>query len=304
MSHAITVLGAGGFIGRHLVETFAAEGRQVIAATRSPAVFRHPAIVNVVAPFLTRGDFLPLVERSRFIIHAAASSTPGSSAAQPQLDGNLRTSLALIEALQDDQAPELIYLSSGGTLYGDMKVPAREADPLQPRSYHAAGKIAAEFFFAAWARQYDGTLTILRPSNVYGPGQLRKPGFGIIPAIMDSMLGGPELQVLGDGGARRDYLYISDLVDLVRCLLDDHHRNGVQTFNVASGNVLSLNELLDLVAKVAGRTVPRRSVPARRVDIRSIELETTAVRQALDWVPQVGMEDGLGRVWRWRLACR
>ena len=101
MSDSIFLLGAGGFIGRHLARRFADAGAHVIAATRSPATFEHANIENAVAPWDDRAQFARWLPRCRAIVHAASSSTPGSSAAQPQLDGNLRTTLAMIEALQD-----------------------------------------------------------------------------------------------------------------------------------------------------------------------------------------------------------
>ena len=109
MSDATLVLGASGFIGRHLPESFASTGNAVIAATRQAATFTHSNISNVAAPFDESGHVTPLLERCRWVIHAPSISTPGSSAAKPQLDGNLRTTLALIEALHDACAPTTQY---------------------------------------------------------------------------------------------------------------------------------------------------------------------------------------------------
>ena len=190
MNDSIFILGAGGFIGRQLTEHFALAGHQVIAATRREAHFDHPGIHNAVASWDDRAQFAEWLPRSGAIVHAASISTPGSSAARPQLDGNLRTTLALIEALQDAPGRPLLFLSSAGTLYGDCDVPALESDPLRPRSYHGAGKAAAEHFLHAWATQYGGTSIALRPSNVYGPGQPARSGFGIIPAAFDCALHG------------------------------------------------------------------------------------------------------------------
>lgn len=303
MNMTVLVLGAAGFIGRHLVETLAADGLQVLAATRQPAQFRNPAIVNVVSPFIAADEFLPLVSRCQAVVHAAASSTPGSSAAQPQLDGNLRTTLALIEALQEHAAAKVVFLSSGGTVYGNTPVAVTETAPLQPRSYHAAGKIAAEFFLGAWARQYSGALTILRPSNVYGPGQPLRAGFGIIPTAFERALQGTPLQVLGDGSAQRDYLYIDDLVQLLRLLIAAPRAAGIDCFNVASGTVLSLNALLDLVDRVTGKPLLRSYDAARRVDVNRVLLDAAAVRAAFGWAPQMDIEQGLRLAWAWRQQC-
>src|SRR5690606_26013800 len=96
--------------------------------------------------FLDSGTFSRLLENCDAVIHTAAHSTPGSSMATPLLDGDLRTTLSLLEALQAHPHCRLLFLSSAGTLYGDRSEPARESAPLRPRSYHGAGKAAAEHF--------------------------------------------------------------------------------------------------------------------------------------------------------------
>lgn len=300
MNDSVLILGASGFIGRHLATRFAMEGRQVIAATRTPAEFGHPRIRNVVAAWDEGQQFSQWLSQCDAVVHAASSSTPGSSAAQPQLDGNLRTTLALIEALQVVPSRRLLFLSSGGALYGDRTNPAREDDPLRPRSYHAAGKIAAEYFIRAWADQYDGTGMILRPSNVYGPGQQSKRGFGIIATAFDHALAGTPLTILGDGRTIRDYLYIDDLVDAVCSALHPGLETGVHACNVASGNALPLDELLDHIDSVTGRPLQRVFQPARAIDIRSIALDNTRARTLLAWTPMVGLDEGLERAWAWR----
>lgn len=299
MISTVLVLGASGFIGRHLVETLARDGHLVIAATRRQASFDHPLVENVVSNFTECTDFLPLVRRSNTIIHAASQSTPSSSLAQPQLDGNLRTTLALIEALQEFPDRKLLYLSSGGSLYGDSQRALDEQAPLRPRSYHAAGKIAAEFFIGAWAAQYDGTAVVMRPSNVYGPGQLPKDGFGIIPTAFDRSMRSAALTVLGDGATLRDYLYIDDLSRLCTHALARELPRGTHVCNAASGVGLALNALLDAIDRTTRRPLQREYRPARRVDVRHILLDNTTASTMFGWSPEVSLDEGLRRTWQW-----
>lgn len=298
MSEPVFLLGAGGFIGRHLANRLVQAGIPVIAATRHETSFADPAIRNVVASWDDRAQFAPWLSRCRAIVHVASSSTPGSSAAKPQLDGNLRTTLAVIEALQESPACRLLFLSSGGTLYGDRTTPAREDDPLRPRSYHGAGKAAAEHFIHAWATQYDGTAVLLRPSNVYGPGQSPRCGFGIIPTAFDCALRGSPLP-LWDGSSVRDYLYIDDLLDLCMATLSRTQSHGAIVYNAGSGEGITLDALVDRVAAVAGRSIERRYQPARRVDIHRIVADTAAARSTFGWSPTIALDEGLKRTWQW-----
>ena len=298
MKDAIFLLGAGGFIGRHLAKRFANTGVPVIAATRSATHFEHAGIRNVVAAWDDQAHFAQWLPQCSAIVHAASSSTPGSSAAQPQLDGNLRTTLAMIEALQDTPACRLLFLSSGGTLYGDRDAPAREDDPLRPRSYHGAGKAAAEHFVHAWAMQYGGTAVMLRPSNLYGPGQPTRRGFGIIPTALGCALHGRPLTIF-DGTTVRDYLYVDDFLALCSRALEQPLAPGAHVFNAASGTGVSLDSLIDHIDAITGRVIERHHDSARRVDIHSITADTTAARTTFDWSPAITLDQGLRRTWQW-----
>lgn len=298
MSAPTFILGAGGFIGRQLAEHFARSGIPVIAATRDVASFAHPAIRNVIASWDDREQFAHWFPQCSAIVHAASSSTPGSSAATPQLDGNLRTTLAMIEALQDSPSSRLMFLSSAGTLYGDRTAPAREIDPLRPRSYHGAGKAAAEHFIHAWATQHGGTAVLLRPSNVYGPGQSAQRGFGIIPTAFHCARHGTPLSIW-DGSTVRDYLYVDDLLDLCAAALAHPLEPGAHVFNAAFGEGVTLDALIDRIDAVTGRPIQRRYEAARRVDVHTVTADTTAARSTFDWSPAIDLDEGLHRTWQW-----
>lgn len=295
----VFILGADGFIGRNLAEYLAATGHAVVAATRRPAHFDHREIESKVSAFTHRDDFM-LLHSCDTVIHAASSSTPGSSAAQPQLDGNLRPTLALIEALQQPPKPRVVYLSSGGTLYGETVSAVSESAPLQPSSYHAAGKIAAEYFLRAWATRYSGDLVILRPSNVYGPGQLPRPGFGIIPTAFASAITGTPMHVLGDGSSIRDYLYIGDLLRLCNRIVHKSPEAAVQVLNASSGVGITLDALLDAIDRVTGHPVSRMYGPKRAIDLACVRLDNTAARRMYRWRPRTPIEEGLAKTWAWQ----
>lgn len=297
MNDPVFLLGAGGFIGRQLALRLAADGRSVIAATRRPVAFGHPGIRNAVETWDERAQFAKWTAGCSDIVHAASSSTPGSSAAQPQLEGNLRTTLAMIEALQENPDTRVLFLSSAGTLYGDRDSPAVEDDPLRPRSYHGAGKIAAESFVRAWAAQYGGTAVILRPSNVYGPGQQMRSGFGIIPTAFDCALQGRPFTVWGDGSMVRDYLYLDDMLALCESAVSRPLQPGTHAFNASQGDGVTVDALLDLIETITGSPIQRRHEAPRRVDIHSILIDNSAARAAYGWRPRLALEEGLQRTW-------
>lgn len=302
MSDAILVLGASGFIGRHLAEILAAAGHPVIAATRKPAVFSHPNIANVVEPYTEPTHFSRLLIDCCWVIHAASATTPGSSAADPRTEmGAIQTILALLDALQvaETRRP-LLYLSSGGTLYGDCDCAnAHEQDQVRPRSYHGAGKATAELFIRAWAHQFNGTAVILRPSNVYGPGQPARAGFGIIPTALERTLTGSPLTIWGDGSAVRDYLHVDDLTRLCYMIITQGATPGTHIYNASRGAGVSLSTLLDTIDAVTGRILDRRYEANRRIDIQHIVPDSGAACASFGWHPQITLDEGLQQTWHW-----
>lgn len=301
MSAAILVLGASGFIGRRLAEQFAIDGNPVIAATRKSETFTHPGIVNVVAPFDTPADFVPLLAHCRWVVHAASTSTPGSTAGAPLLELEmLRVTLVLLHAMQEKASHlPLLYLSSGGTLYGDCATKAKEEAFVLPLSYHGAGKASAERFIHAWAHQHGGACVALRPSNVYGQGQVPRMGFGVIPAAFEHALERKPFIILGNGSAVRDYLHVDDLVALCRSVVASTPLPGLQIYNASRGTGTALAALLDAIDVVTRQPLQRIHTPSRAVDIHRIVPDNGAARHAFAWDAHVSLNEGLQQTWRW-----
>lgn len=301
MSKTTIVLGAGGFAGRHLVTALHACGHHVIALTHRPNAFTEDVETHS-GDFNTPEQFAPLLSRADAIVHAASGSTPGSTAGKPlaEIDINLRPTLALLTALQETPHCRLLYISSGGTLYGDTHDrPAKENDELRPRSYYGAGKAAAEHFIHAAAQQFNLSTTIVRPSNLYGPGQGLRGGFGIIPTAFSHAQTGATLTLWGDGQAIRDYLYIDDFIRLCGDILEHPITDGPRILNAASGQGISLLDLIDHIRRITGAPLPVRHDLSRQVDIARIEMNTNAATHLYEWFTHVGLEEGLTNTWEW-----
>ncbi len=299
MPETVLVIGAGGFIGAHLVAMLATRGDRVVAVSRRP--FTAPEGVEThVVELRESTDFAPLVARCRAVVHLASASTPASTAGDPlaELDANLRTSLALLSALQSRRDVHLLYVSSGGNLYAPGQTAAIESQATLPRSYHGAGKAATEQFIAAWTAQFGARATILRPSNVYGPGQEQRHGFAIVPTAMGRLSRGEALTIWGDGSTVRDYLYIDDFIRLCLAVLD-RDGSGCEIFNASSGHSISLNALLAVIEAVGDRSLHCEYAPQRAVDIARVAIDHGAASRRFGWSPAIELPDGLKRTWTW-----
>jgi len=302
VNDSILVLGAGGFVGKHLTHALVERGEKVIAASRHTATFQADGVESIVGQFNEPEHFMPLLARSRAVVHVASRSTPGSSAgnAIAELRDNLRPTLALLQAMQQTPQINLLYLSSGGSLYlAETEEPAEETSSVRPRSYHGAGKIAAEYFISAWCDQSGGAATILRPSNIYGPGQPERTGFGIVPTGFSKISRDETLTVWGDGSAVRDYLYIADFAALCTAVLTVPMHPGMLVLNAASGRGVSLNELFTAMEEVAGHPLRRVYDYARAVDAPRVVMDASLAYRRYGWTSTISLHEGLKKTWDW-----
>jgi len=287
----------GGFLGRALALSLAVAGRRVaVLSPRAEEAAWPEGIRAVNGRQEDRAPLERLLGSHGTVIHAAWGTTPGSSAGRPALEAEagLQPFLAFLEILQEFPAARLLFLSSGGTVYGDpARLPVAEDAPLQPRSCHGAGKVAAEFFLRL---RTPARTVVLRPSNIYGPAQALKRGFGVIPHLLRCAAEGSPFRMWGDGTQVRDYLYVDDFCAAVRALLAREGASG--TFNLGSGAGTSLNDLCALAAAVTGRPLAIERRPAREADVDRIVLDIAALTGAVGWRPSVPLEEGLRRCWR------
>lgn len=297
----VLLIGGGGFIGMALARHLIRQGCEVHALSRNVAQGRRDEIEFHRGCQSDAALVGPLLARCNTIVHLASTTTPGRSAHSPALDvsENLLPLAGFLAALAAAGPKRVLFVSSGGAIYGDpSRQPAAESDPVQPLSWHAAGKVAAEAFFGAYARRVAGaSLAVVRPSNVYGPGQPLSEGFGIIRTLLEKARLGQTIEIWGSGEQVRDFLYIDDLVEACARLIDRPDATGV--FNAGCGEGLDLLQLLGLIEALTGAVIPVQMRPDRGVDVRGIVLDAGRLRAATGWAPKVPLGLGLRRTWEW-----
>jgi len=300
----VLVLGANGFVGAAIVAGLARSGRRVLAYGRAHVTATNPNVESIQGSIEDSSLLHEAIAQCSDIVHVASLTTPGTSARDPALEviGNLLPLARVLECANEFRQRHLVYLSSGGTVYGNLAANAVEATVLRPRSYYGAGKVAAEALIHACAETTDWCASVLRPSNLYGPGQETARGFAIVPTLFERARDGQPFQIWGDGLAVRDYCYIDDLVDAVRLVLECPTPQRFALYNVASGSTASIVDLIAACERVSGRPIARAFKPARQVDVVHVSPDSAAIRAALDWRPQIDLAEGLARSWRWMTA--
>jgi UDP-glucose 4-epimerase len=299
MSRDGILLLGGGYIGTALAHRLTLAGRTVEMISRKsiemPNVSLH--IGDLGDPAL----IAKMAAHCGTVIHLAAATTPGGSSRHPSKElENLVPTLHLLEAMQQWPSTHLIFLSSGGTIYGNPDTnPVTEGAHIAPLSYYGAGKVALESFIHAFLVA-GHTATILRPSNIYGPAQPLRAGFGLIRNLLNHARNGTTAEIWGDGQSVRDYIYIDDAVEACIRFIGLPQDSG--TYNLGRGVGYSVNQVVAQIETVCGARLQVTYRPTRQMDVREIVLDITSLENRLGWRPQINLEDGLRYTWEW--LCR
>lgn len=294
------VLGANGFIGRHVVLALLAAGYRVRVYERRSTI-GLPVSVDRRQGLLE--DDALLMEAMRDIeavIYLSWTGYPATIKTNFALDlhANLLTALKVMEAGRHMAVPRLIFASSGGTVYGfPHSIPIAETHPTQPISAHGLGKLMAEQYLAVYRQRGELKSLVLRPANSYGPYQWPERRQGFIATALGRVAQHRSIEIWGDGETVRDYVYVTDVVQAFMNALD--YQAGETVFNIGSGIGLSLKAVLAEIERVTQRKLSLTFLPSPLGDVPQNVLDITRARQELHWEPRISLLDGLRETWQW-----
>jgi UDP-glucose 4-epimerase len=288
----VIVTGGAGFIGSHLVAALAAAGDEPIVlddfSTGDPDnVPGNVAIVHQdVADPITADRIAEL--RPWGIVHAAAQVSVRRSMLDPARDRavNLLGTANVIEGARRAGDCRLVFLSTGGGIYGETDDPATEESLPRPKSFYSVHKYAAEKYI-----DFSGLpAAIARLANVYGPRQRTDLEGGVVAIFTERLTSGLPITIFGSGQQRRDFIHVDDVVTALRTLLDTS-LSGL--WNVGMGTPLAIGDLLAVMERLIRPAVAVHHEPTRPGDVFSSCLANAKIARDLGWSPQVSLEDGI-----------
>ena len=299
----ILVLGGSGFLGSHIVDKFLAEKHDVAVYDLYPERFRRspPGITFYTGDFGNVGALDELIATGfDAVIHCVSTTTPKSSNESPEFDiqSNVIGTLYLLDICVKHNIGKLVFLSSGGTIYGDIGDidMVDETHPVRPMCSYGVSKLTIEHYLDVYRHLRGLNYVALRLSNPYGERQSPLRALGALTVFLYRTLKRQGIEVWGDGAVTRDFIYVGDVADAVY-LATVKPISGV--YNVGTGTGLSLHEILGHIQTVIGVKPSVTWLPSRSFDVPRIVLDATKLKSATHWKCATSFQDGVGITADW-----
>ncbi len=304
------VTGGAGFIGSHIVEELVRRNENVrvidnFSSGKRENLQPFGRDVEVVTVDLSNAaDLVRTLSGVDYVIHQAAIPSVPKSIIDPlkSHDANVNGTFHLLIAARDAAVKRVVYASSS-SLYGDSPtLPKHEGMMPNPLSPYGAQKLFGEIYGQVFTRAYGLETVALRYFNVFGPRQDASSQYsGVLAKFIPAGLQGRRPVIYGDGLQSRDFTYVQNVVEanLLACTAP-----GVagETFNVACGDRITVNDMLAQINELAGKDVVPIYEEERAGDIKHSQADVSKAKEWLNFRPSVSFAEGLKRTVEWYAA--
>jgi UDP-glucose 4-epimerase len=296
------VTGGAGFIGSNLVRALLERGDEVRVldnfSTGNRANLEGLDVEVVEGELRSYERVHNAVRGVELVFHLGALGSVPRSVQDPLTSSavNIEGTLNVLLAARDEGVRRVVY-SSSSSVYGTRReLPVKEDAAPDPISPYGVAKLAAERYCVSFSRVYESfESVVVRYFNVFGPRQSPHSQYAaVIPLFMTAIGAGEPITIFGDGEQRRDFTYVSNVLEGTMRAGDAPGVSG-RIFNIAASSPVSVNQLADAIGAVLGKQVAKAPAPPRAGDIRDSWADVSAARDLLGWEPTVALEEGLRR---------
>lgn len=296
----IAIIGAGGFIGTHLTTRLQAlTDVNLFLFGRSE---QSPFSSSLPYKKLDTEHKEQLAEDFRnidFIYYLASETIPSTSWENPAMDieKNLLPFIRFTEGIATLSVKKIIFVSSGGTVYGATEHMVDEHSFTNPFSPYGIIKLTMEHFLNYFKVKYGLNFDIYRVSNVYGEGQNTGKGIGLINTFIEKIIAEKKIYIFGDGKNVRNYLYVKDLAELMltslRC---DVNISGI--YNTSSNATLTVSDIAEIMKKIVPESFEVVYKEARQSDNSAIHLDNSKIVKANPGFHFTEIEEGVSKTYQ------
>lgn len=297
----ILLLGAAGFIGTNLTIELAKKTEDEITLVDRSKAFFKPIVgmdlknVHILEADLTVDmDFDSILKDQEVVYHLVSTTVPTTSNQHisQELVSNVIFSANLFEACIRCDVKKVVFVSSGGTVYGkEVDCPLKEKTATNPISSYGVQKITIEKLLYLYRYMYGLDYRIIRLVNPYGPYQRPNGVLGAVTTFTYKALKGDEITVYGDGSVVRDFIYIDDAIRAIMKIVNGENKH--RTFNLGCGYGTSIKQVLETIEKALGIKLNVSYLEGRKVDVPVNYLDISRYEKYYGALNPISLEDGI-----------
>ncbi len=300
----VLVTGGSGFIGSNLVKKLVLDNNEVVVIDNLSSGFINNIDYLNDVKFINGdirniNDVKKAINGVEVVFHLAASVGNKRSIDFPSLDSEINV-LGTINILDEcvREGVRKIVTSSSAGIFGELKtIPIKEDHPIEPDSPYGCSKLCAEKICLSYSKLYDLEAVCLRYFNVYGPNQRFDAYGNVIPIFVYKMLHNETIIVYGDGNQTRDFVHVDDVV---QANINSANSSGVSgAFNIASGQRVSINQLINLITENYKNEFKIEFVNKRPGDVLHSLADISSARNNINFNPIVTLEKGIKEYVNW-----
>lgn len=290
----LVITGSSGQLGSYLVEHFSATN-EVIGLDNRKNQFREAAGFSRKVDIATTKALRKFISDADWVIHSAAQVSVENSLNDPLFDAenNVLGTVNLLWNSHRCNVKNFLYISSAAVYGSPIEVPIAENHPTIPMSPYGASKLCGETYVRAFSEAFKLNGTIIRPFNFYSPrADPKSPYSGVITRFTSRAKEGKSLVIEGDGAQTRDFVHISDVVQMIDLITRTSSAVG-KTFNSGTGRQYSISQLADFVISLSSNELDIEHAPPRPGDIKHSFADISLSRDLLGYSPKINLAEGL-----------
>ncbi|MBS0343570.1 MAG: NAD-dependent epimerase/dehydratase family protein [Proteobacteria bacterium] len=300
------IVGGGGFLGTHLCQALTKAKAKVCVFSRTITPIPDWQNVNAVQGTLENTELLrTAIKDSEFVFHLLGGVSPASvdSSLKLEIDHSVSASIRLFEMCCEYNVRRVIFVSSGGTVYGIPKsVPISEEAPTFPISPYGVNKLSIEKYLHYFWKSAGLDYAVMRVANPFGSFQVPGRGQGVIATMLKNAIDGKALEIWGDGKAIRDYIYAPDAARALA--LAAVYQGAERIFNVGSGLGRSVVDIATDILRLVDRDgFPVVYKDARPTDVPANVLDISRIHREFNWTPKTPWDQALRETANWVRGC-
>lgn len=277
----ILVIGGNGFIGKNICKYLVLQNEEVYSFDIQTPDKHLDGVNHIVGDFFDDENLENAINGMDIIVHSLSTVNPGNSNVR-YMQGYSRDFIQSIKlfSMSIEKDIKVVFLSSGGTVYGEQEVqPILENQLPLPINHYGNVKLCIENVIRTFNKQLHTKMLIARVSNPFGPGQDYTKGVGFVDAAIKKSIKGEKIEIWGDGKIVRDYIHIDDVCKMLYSIIN--YNGEIEVFNVSSNEGISQNDVI-YELKNLGLNPEVVYKESRTVDVKKIILDNSAIKNIHD----------------------